>query len=157
MNSESLSNLKKEIENLPPELVAQFCIRMAKYKTENKELLNYLIYQAYDQSSFIEQVKEEIDNQFKALNKTNLYLAKKTLRKALKTTQKFIKFSGNKQTEIELLIHFCKKMKATGLSIRRGKVLGNIYMRQLERINIILTTLHEDIQMDYAKDVETIG
>jgi len=142
---------------MPPELVAQFCIRMAKYKTENKELLNYLIYQAYDQSSFIQQVKEEIDNQLKALNKNNLYLAKKTLRKALKTTQKFIKFSGNKQTEIELLIHFCKKMKATGLSIRQGKVLGNIYMRQLERINIILTTLHEDIQMDYAEDIETIG
>jgi hypothetical protein len=157
MKSESLSNLKKEIENMPSELIAQFCIRMAKYKTENKELLNYLIYQAYDQQSFIEQVKEEVDNQFKALNKTNLYLAKKTIRKALKTTQKFIKFSANKQTEIELLIHFCKKLKATGLSIRQGKVLGNIYQRQLERINIVLATLHEDIQMDYRGDIENLG
>jgi len=142
---------------MPPELIAQYCIRMAKYKTENKELLNYLIYQAYDQQSFIEQVKEEVDNQFKVLNKSNLYLAKKTIRKALKTTQKFIKFSGNKQTEIELLIHFCKKMKATGLSIRHGKVLGNIYQRQLERINIVLATLHEDIQMDYKGEIENIS
>jgi hypothetical protein len=156
MKSESLSNLKKEIQNLPPELIVQYCIKLAKYKTENKELLSYLIYNAYDQQTFIEQVKEEIDNQFKNLNKSNLYLAKKTIRKALKTTLKFIKFSGVKQTEVELLIHFCKKLKKTGLPLHHGKVLGNIYMRQLERINTVLSTLHEDLQLDYVDEMKKI-
>ena len=108
MRSESISTLKKEIVSLPPELLVQYCIRMAKYKTENKDLLNYLIFQAYDQQAFINEVKAEIDLQFKALNGSNLYLAKKTVRKVLKTTHKYIKFSGNKQTELDLLIHFCK-------------------------------------------------
>jgi hypothetical protein len=157
MNSESLSTLKKEIQNLPPELVVQFCMRMAKYKTENKELLSYLIFNAYDQQTFIDEVTKEIDHQFKNLNKSNLYLAKKTIRKALKTTRKFIKFSGIKQTEIELLIHFCKKLKSTGLSLHHGKVLGNMYMRQFERINNVLSTLHEDIQLDYAEEMKKIS
>jgi len=156
MKSESLSNLKKEILNMPPDLVAQFCIRMAKYKTENKELLSYLIFNAYDQESFIILVKEEIDCQFKNLNKSNSYLAKKTIRRALKTTHKFIKFSGVKQTEVELLIYFCKKLKSTGLQLHHGKVLGNIYLHQLERITAGLNTLHEDLQMDFADDIKDL-
>jgi len=156
MKSESISTLKKEVQSLPPELIVQYCIRMAKYKSENKELLNYLIFQAFDQQSFIEDVKEEIDQQFKSLNKSNLYLAKKTIRKALKTTRKYIKFSGIKQTEIELLIHFCKKLKATGLRLQHGKVLGNLFLRQLERIDTVLSTLHEDLQFDYISEIKKI-
>ena len=157
MRSESISTLKKEIESLPPELLVQYCIRMAKYKTENKDLLNYLIFQAYDQQTFINEVKAEIDLQFKALNGSNLYLAKKTVRKVLKTTHKYIKFSGNKQTELDLLIHFCKKLKASGLPLYHGKVLGNLYMRQVERIVKVLNTLHEDLQLDYAADLKLIN
>jgi hypothetical protein len=156
MKSESISNLKKEIQSLPPELIVQYCIRMAKYKTENKELLSYLIFNAYDQQTFIAEVKEEIDQQFMSLNKSNLYLAKKTIRKALKTTNKFLKFSGLKRTELELLIHFCKKLKATGLPLRHGKVLGNLYLRQIERIDNVLSTLHEDLQLDYASEIEKL-
>lgn len=157
MKSESISNLKKEIIDLPPELVVQYCMRLAKFKTENKELLSYLIYNAYDQQSFISEVKKEIDLQFKSLNISNLYLAKKTIRKALKTTHKFIKFSGIKQTELDLLIYFCRKLKETGLPLRQGKVLGNIYFRQFERINNVLSTLHEDIQLDYAEEMRKIN
>lgn len=156
MKSESISNLKKEVQSLPSELIVQYCIRMAKYKTENKELLNYLIFQAYDQQTFIADVKEEINQQFKNLNKSNLYLAKKTIRKALKTTRKYIKFSGIKQTELELLIHFCKKLKSTGLSLRQGKVLGNLYSHQIERIDAVLSTLHEDLQLDFIDDIKEI-
>jgi hypothetical protein len=156
MKSESISNLKKEIQSTPPELIVQFCLRMAKYKTENKELLSYLIFNAYDQQTFIAEVKEEINQQFVNLNKSNLYLAKKTIRKALKTTNKYIKFSGLKPTELELLIHFCKKLKATGLPLRNGKVLGNLYLRQIERINNVLSTLHEDLQLDYTSEIEKL-
>ena len=156
MKSESISALKKEVESLPQELIVQYCIRMAKYKTENKELLHYLLFQAYDQQLFTNEVKEEVNQQFGALNKSNLYLAKKTVRKALKTTLKYIKFSGDKQTELDLLIHFCKKLKASGLPLYHGKVLGNLYMRQVERIEKVLTTLHEDLQLDYSNDLKLI-
>jgi len=156
MNSESLSTLKKEIQNLPHELIVQYLVRMAKYKTENKELLSYLIFNAYDQQTYLEEVKEEINQQFKSLNKSNLYLAKKTIRKALKTTNKYIKFSGVKQTELDLLIYFCIKLKATGLRLQHGKVLGNLYLRQIERIDTVLGSLHEDLQLDYAEEIKKI-
>lgn len=142
---------------MPPDQLAAFCMRLVKYKTENKELLSYLLYQANDQETFIEEVKKEIDIQFKNLNRSQTHLAKKTVRKVLRTTQKYIKFSGVKTTELDLLIHFCQKLKSAGLPLRYGTVLGNLYLRQFERIKKVLGGLHEDLQLDYADEMEKIS
>lgn len=157
MKPESISRIKKELLHLPPDTLVDYCIRLAKYKVENKELLNYLIYKGNDQALFIEEVKQEIDLQFKNLNKTQLYLAKKTVRKVLRTTMKYIKFSGEKTTELELLIYFCKKLKVTGISLRQGTVLGNLYMRQQQRASKVMSMLHEDLQLDYADEMNQIS
>ncbi|MBN2261668.1 MAG: hypothetical protein JW735_02080 [Prolixibacteraceae bacterium] len=157
MKPETISTIKKELLHLPPDQLVEFCIRMAKYKVENKELLSYLIYESADQALFIEEVKKEIDLQFKNLNKSQHFLAKKTVRKVLRTTLKYIKFSGEKTTELELLIYFCKKLRLSGLSLRYGTVLGNLYMRQHQRAQKVLGTLHEDLQMDYADEMARIS
>lgn len=152
MKPESLSTIKKELLHQTPEQLIEYCFRLAKYKVENKELLNYLLFQAYDQDTFIKEVKKEIDDQFSNLNKSQNYLAKKTVRKVLKTTQKYIKFSGVKTSEIDLLIYFCIKLKSTNLPLRQGSVLGNLYMRQVEKIKKVVETLHEDIRLDYENE-----
>lgn len=157
MKPESISTLKKELLQLTPDKLVEYCVRLAKHKTENKELLNYLIFQAYDQGTFINEVKKEIDTQFKSLNKSKIYLAKKTVRKVLKTTLKYIKFSGEKTTEVELLIHFCIQMKKANLPLRYGSVLGNLYMRQVERIKKVMHSLHEDLQLDYEEEFRKIN
>ncbi|MCF8363720.1 MAG: hypothetical protein K9G70_13965 [Prolixibacteraceae bacterium] len=157
MKPESISTLKKELLHLPPDVLAAYCLRLAKHKVENKELLSYLIYHSNDQGLFIEEVKKVIDEQFKNLNTSRTFLAKKTVRKVLRTAQKYIKFSGEKTTELELLIYFCRKMKASGLPLRYGSVLGNLYMRQVDRINKVQGMLHEDLQMDYADDIAKIS
>jgi len=156
METTSISVLKKELILLPPETVVEHCIRLAKYRKENKELLSYLLFEAINEEEFIKQVQEEIDQQFSNLNKSSLYLAKKTVRKVLKTTHKYIRFSAHKTTEIELLIYFCKKLRKSGLPVSRSKVLRNLYRRQLERINKVLKMLHEDLQYDYRSEIETI-
>lgn len=156
MESASLSEIKKELKAITPEQLQGLCLRLAKYKKENKELLNYLLFEAIDEQAFIQNVKDEIDDQFKQLNKTSFYLAKKTLRKVLKTTDKYIKFSGSKETEIELLIYFCQKMKKSGLSMRSSRVILNMYERRVERINKVYSMLHEDLQYDYEEAVENL-
>jgi hypothetical protein len=157
MKPESIGTLKKELLHLSPDVLAAYCLRMAKHKVENKELLSYLIYHSNDQNLFIEEVKKVIDEQFKNLNTSRTFLAKKTVRKVLRTTQKYIKFSGEKTTELELLIYFCRKMKTAGLPLRYGSVLGNLFMRQVDRIQKVQGMLHEDLQMDYADDIAKIS
>lgn len=156
MEPASLSEIKKELKTIAPQQLQELCLRLAKYKKDNKELLNYLLFEAIDEQAFIQNVKNEIDDQFKQLNKHSIYLAKKTIRKVLKTTDKFIKFSGSKETEIELLIHFCQKMKKSGLNVRSRRVIFNIYQRRVERIKKVLSLLHEDLQFDYEEAVKDL-
>jgi len=157
LKTASLNELKSELTSLSPDEVLTLCMRLAKYKKDNKELLTYLLFEATDEQGYIEGVKSEIDQQLEEMNKSNVYLAKKSLRKTLRITNKYIKYSGSKQTEVELLIYFCKKMKITKLPISTNSVLNNLYQRQIQRIKKSLSTLHEDLQYDYKEDIESLA
>ena len=91
------------------------------------------------------------------MNKSNLYLAKKSLRKILRTINKFIKYSGNKQTEVELRIFYCNKLKLSGIDIEKSQVLKNLYDNQRKKIESLLAKFHEDLQFDYRKELEALS
>ena len=156
METASISEIKRELKHLPPEILQQHIIRLTKFKKENKELLSYLLFESANEIAFIKNVKEEIDDQFLNLNRSSMYLAKKTLRKVLRTIHKYIRFSANKETEIELLIYFCKKMKSSRLNYRHNRVVFNMYINQMKRINKVLCVLHEDLQYDYKEQLESL-
>jgi hypothetical protein len=156
METASLSEIKKELNTLTPKQLLEICIRLAKYKKENKELLHYLLFESANRQIFIDSVKAEIDDQFKNLNRSSFYLAKKTVRKVLKTTNKYIKFSGDKETEIELRIYFCIKLRKSGLRLSSSRVLLNLYQNQVKRIRSVLAMLHEDLQYDYQQILDEL-
>ena len=74
----------------------------------------------------------------------------------LRTTNKYVKYSGLKQTEIELIIHFCKTFRNTGFPIHKSTAANNIYLRQIAKIDAITKLLHEDLQHDYKKEIATL-
>lgn len=156
METAPISNIRKELRQLPASELQEIVLRLAKFKKENKELLSYLLFEAHDEQAYIKQVKEEIDLQFKNLNRSSAYLAKKTLRKVLKTTQKYIRFSGKKETEVELLLYYCKKLKSSKINYKRNRVIFNLYLNQVKRIHKVISVLHEDLQYDYREELETL-
>ncbi|CAD5256668.1 MULTISPECIES: hypothetical protein [unclassified Imperialibacter] len=156
MSAYSISHIKKELQVLDSEQLQQVILRLGKYKVENKELLSYLLFKAHDEAIFIDEVKEGIDESLSTLNDTNLYWAKKTIRKALRFANKNIRYSGLKETEVEIRIYFCQQMKATGLPFQRSTALDNLYNGQLKKIEKVLSTLHEDLQFDYQQQIEEL-
>ena len=78
------------------------------------------------------------------------------MRKILTQTKKHIRYSKKKETEIELLIYFCKKQKAFTPSIKNNTQLQNVYNRQLIIIKKNILTLHEDLQYDYNIILDTL-
>ncbi|WP_339792589.1 hypothetical protein [uncultured Imperialibacter sp.] len=156
MSAYSISHIKKELQVLDSEQLQQVILRLGKYKVENKELLSYLLFKAHNEAIFIEEVKEGIDESLSSLNDTNLYWAKKTIRKALRFANKNIRYSGIKETEVEIRIYFCERMKATGLPFQRSTALDNLYNGQLKKIEKVLSTLHEDLQFDYQQQIEEL-
>jgi len=151
METASLSDIKKELSTLEPE-----SLRLAKYKKENKELLSYLLFNAHDEQGFIKSIKNEIDEQLKEINRSNLYYVKKSLRKILRTANKYIKYSGIKQTEIELRLYFCKQVKDSRIPIQSSVAIINIYNNQIKKIRKVIALLHEDLQYDYSKELEPL-
>lgn len=156
MKTASLQEIKQELHALPAEEVTALCLRLARFKKDNKELLAFLLFDAHNVEAFTEDVKADMDEAFETLNTSNIYLAKKTLRKVLKMANKYIKYTANKQTEAQLLLHFCTKLKASGIVISRNKALHNMYFQQIKKMKAALATLHPDIQYDFIKDIQKL-
>ena len=149
MKAVSESNIKKELEHLSTDELTELCLRLSKFKKENKELLTYLLFESHDETGYIETVKVEVDEQFELINTNSYFYIKKSVRKILRNIKKFARYSLKKETEVELLLYFCYKLKTFEPSIFKNVTLTNIYERQLLLIKKIVSTLHEDLQYDY--------
>lgn len=157
MKAASLNEIKKEIASYKHNQLLDLCLRLGRFKKENKELLTYLLFEEQNEDLFINELKAEIDLQFSEINSANLYWAKKSLRKILRNINKHIRYSGKKQTAIELLIYYCKKINESGINYKNSNVLSKLYAFQLIKIQKYIDTLHEDLQFDFKKLAETIN
>ena len=61
MKAVTVKVLKDELVHRSPKEMLEICLRLSKFKKENKELLTYLLFEAGDEASYIESVKREID------------------------------------------------------------------------------------------------
>lgn len=156
MKAATLAEIRRELSNMENAHIAEVCLRMARYKKENKELLTYLLYESSDEQAYISAIKEEVDEDFEVMNTSQAYYAKKTIRKILRNLTKYVRFSGSKQTEVELLLYFCIKMRDTRLVLHPGTVIGNILQRQIAKIKKSLSSLHEDLQADYQLELDEV-
>ena len=156
MKAATIRELKQELSNRSQAELLQLCLRLSKFKKENKELLTYLLYEASDEAAYIENVKGEIEQEFELINKKSYYFIKKSVRKILRNTKKYIRYSKKKETEVELLIYFCSVLKKMSPSIEKNVALHNIYKRQIEAIKKTVSFLHEDLQYDYEIELNEI-
>lgn len=152
----TVSELKDELQSVAPAQILTLCLRLAKFKKENKELLTYLLFEAHDLPNYMETVKREMDRLFSEINFSNIYFAKKTIRKILRITNKHIKFTGSALAETELLLHFCISLKASAIPIKKSTALTNLFANQVKKIEKSLASLHEDLQYDYTRVFEQL-
>jgi hypothetical protein len=136
--------------------MVELCLRLSRFKKENKELLTYLLFDSADEPGYIKSVKSDIDEQFELINRTSTYFIKKGIRKILRNTKKYIRYSGKKETEVELLIYFCTRLDQFKPSIHQNTPLRNIFEKQIEHIRKTMLSLHEDLQYDYGKEIEEL-
>ena len=159
MKAATIRELKQELSIQSQSDLIELCLRLSKFKKENKELLTYLLYESSNEAAYIESVKREIEYEFEQINRTSYYFIRKSVRKILRNIKKYIRYSKQKETEIELLIFFCSELRNMTPSIDHNATLQNTYHRQLQLIRKAISTLHEDLQYDYnleLRDFEPI-
>jgi hypothetical protein len=156
MKAASIQEIKKELATLTPSALSALCLRLARFKKENKELLTYLLFESGDEQAFISSVKKEIEEQFTEINRSQLYFVKKSLRKILKLINRYSRYSGSAQTETELRIHFCATIKENAIPIHRDKALNKLYQTQVAKIKTIISAMHEDLQYDFERSLKAL-
>lgn len=157
MNAASLNDIKKELSFLDAGILRDLCLRLARYKKENKELLTYLLFEAHDEPSFVKNVTEDIAKEFETVPaRANSYFVKKSLRKILRMINRRVRYSARPETELECRLYFCARIREAGIPLPAGSVLENLYKNQVKKIHVLLARLPEDIRMDYGGELERL-
>lgn len=156
MKAATIHDLKQELLNTPAEQLADLCIRLAKFKKENKELLSYLLFEAFDEQAYIENIKAEMMEQFGEINTSSIYFVKKSLRKILRILNKYIRYTGSVETEVKLLLFFCTTLNDSGIALEKNPVIKNMYQNQLKKITKAIGGMHEDLQYEYTRELNEL-
>ncbi|MET0637585.1 MAG: hypothetical protein ABWZ25_16265 [Chitinophagaceae bacterium] len=156
MRAATIQEIKKEITALKPAQLVELCMRLGKFKKENKELLTYLLFESQDEQQFIRSIKEEIEALIGEINLSHLYYAKKSLRKIGRLINKYARYSSEKSTEVELRMYFMQCINDTGIPLKKNPVINNLYLGQLKKVHQLVDGLHEDLQYEYRRGIESL-
>lgn len=151
MKAATVYDIKEGLQALPPAQVTEICLRLIKFKKENKELVSFLLFDAHQLQSYLGESKEDMETEFAGINTSQVYFAKKSLRRILRNVNKQARYIGDKAAEVELLLAYCSLLKASGLAGKKAPIIEKIYLGQLSKIRKLVNALHEDLQHDYER------
>ncbi|MDA9554904.1 hypothetical protein N9R54_01590 [Pelobium sp.] len=155
MDSPKLADLKKELNYRDAQEWKELCLKLAKYKTENKELLHYLLFYSDRKEDYVEEVKAIIANTFDDLH-PSIYQATKQLRKLVRVMNKHIKYISDKACETELVLYLSTLfIEHPIVKINSKSSIGLLY-RQLKRALKLIPKLDEDLQFDYQQQFDEV-
>lgn len=155
MQISGLQEQKKELKQLGAPELAELCLRLSKYKKENKELLHYLLFHQHNPQAYTEAIKVHLQADFDSLNASSYY-AVKSLRKILRNISRQAKYMAQPEMEVELLVWFCRNYLHNIDLKSNNKALQNILIKQLEKIGRLMLKLHEDLQFDYQQEIDQL-
>jgi|TARA_B110000259_G_scaffold187050_1_gene239959 peptide subunit release factor 1 (eRF1) len=156
MKAVTIKQLKDELSHKSATDLKELCLQLARFKKENKELLTYLLFESHDEEKYIQTIKEEVDAQFEEINTKSFFYIRKGSRKILTAIKKHIRYSKKKETEADLLLYFCKKLKDFSPSIHRSTRLQSIFDTQIRMIKRVIEKLHEDLQYDFQLELDEL-
>lgn len=156
MEAATVKELRDELKHRSESELRDIVLRLSRFKKENKELLSYLLFQSHNEDDYVENIKIFIDEKMLEINTSNGYYAKKAVRRILKETKKFVRYSGSKETEVALLIHFCRSLQETHPKLMNVKVIRDVVQRQVTLIKVRISTLHEDLQHDFEQELNAV-
>ena len=156
MKAASVKEIKSALEDQTKEELMALCLKLSRFKKENKELLTYLLFEIQDENSYILSIKTQLDELFAEVDTKRMYIAKKNLRKIIRVANRYIKYSSNETTGIVGWLHVCSQKKALGIPMQNRTAIHNIYLGLIKKIKCLIVTLHEDLQYDFNRELNKL-
>lgn len=155
MNAASLAEIKRGLKDAHPETLIEVCLRLAKFKKENKELLTYLLFESADETAYRQSAIDELDEYLQQLPTGHIYYTKKGLRKILRRMNRLLTYSSDERTDVEVRLHFCEQLTRK-LKLSSGSWPHKLYEAQRKKISVMLDKMDPDIRFDYQSRVESL-
>jgi hypothetical protein len=156
MKAASSTEIKAELREKTPTELIDICLRLVRFKKENKELLSFLLFYPNDIETYIDEVKKAMEFQWATANRSTMYFTVKSVRKLLRLTNRYIRYTGSRVAEVELLLYFCGMLHLSGVRIHKSTALTNLYGSLVKKIRAAMATLHEDLQHDYKQRLQPL-
>ncbi len=61
MKAATVKEIKDELLELPQKELVELCLKLSKFKKENKELLTYQLFEAQDEQGYIRSIYAALD------------------------------------------------------------------------------------------------
>lgn len=152
MKAASIAEIKKTLVRLEHGDLLEVCLRLARFKKDNKELLTYLLFLSKDEQGFANYLCDEIDEQFRQTPNAH----KKTIRKLIRWMNKVLRFPKTKDTEVQVRLHFCRQLKGSKTPFRKSRVMTNMYNSQLKKVRTVIQKFHIDIQSEIDAEIRQL-
>lgn len=156
MKISSLAEIKKELKFLSDKELIEVIADLSKFSTDNKMFLYFKIFGKDNPELFTEMIQEELLMEFRKSNKSNYHKAKKSAQLIRRKLNKFLKFTRNKSTKVELISFFCKKLSEYGFLAYKHPVIENLFYMQVGKIDKLIIEMHEDLQYDFQHKVDEL-
>lgn len=156
MKIASLAEIKKELQHLSQKELIDVVTDLSKFSTDNKLFLYFKLYGRDQPRLFAEMVQEELINDFRNGNQRNAHYAKKSAQAIRRKLNKYLKFTKDRPTQIDLISFFCEMLYEYGYLMYRHPVIDNLYGMQVSKVERLLGQMHEDLQFDYRDKVKEL-
>lgn len=158
MNAASAQSIKAALQQCDKKELIAFCLRLSRFKKENKELLSFLLFDEKDPAEFLLQAKAEIDELFLQVNTAHVFYAKKTIRKIVRMLNKYGRItSDDKSLSLEMIIRFLTNFQGLNMKWQKEKLLVNIYTAQFKKAQQLMNAMHEDLRYEYERQLERLS
>lgn len=153
MQVATIEEIRTALFDLNPRQLQKLCLRMTKFKLENKELLTYLLFHEENEDEYRQMILDHLTYEFHKANFDYVYFAKRSLWRIVKYLEKAINITSSKETEVDLRIFFIHLMKKHKLQIYQSEAIYNVLTKQIRLIHEAIEKLHEDLQHDYREEL----
>ena len=149
-----LINIRKEMSSLSHKEITELCIRLIRFKKENKELADYFLFEKHQEHSYLLAAKSEIQSLFGNIQTTQPYLVKKSIRKIIRLAERYSKYAANPIIFIELYLEIMQHIQEYFPHWKQVVPLMKITESLEKKSRRLLPKLHEDLQFDYNARME---
>lgn len=144
-----LAEIKKELKSYSQPQLLEACLRIIKFKKDNKELATYLLFAASNEAEFIKEVNTATSDEMVLAKGRQTNHQRKMLAKVLRLVNKYGRYSGKKETQTELLLHYTEEL--VDYFDARKTHIEMLLQRNVKRITTLIAGLHPELQYDYQQ------